>query len=162
MFGPDFLQAMADINFDQHGVNAAAEFANTSASACDMDYHLQKTMYNLSRHSDHCNGALHSLLSTLQWCTRTSKGRLTALRIQCAALWQFAGWCAASRPTLACKFDESVGAALLHEDMHSSVLEMALVTVPALLALLLLVLLGAQCALLGGSPWDDGADVEDA
>ena len=59
LFEPDFLQAMPDINYDQHGVNAATEFANTSASACDVEYHLQKTMYNLSRQSDHCNGALH-------------------------------------------------------------------------------------------------------
>ena len=85
---------------------------------------------------------------------------IVPIRRAALALCPFAGWRAASRPTLACKFDESVGAALLNEDMQSSVLEMALVTVPALLAFLLLLLLGAQCALLGGSPWDDGANVD--
>lgn len=145
----EFLGAMPDITFDKSDTLVRALFQNTSISPCDMEYHLQNQMYNMSRYSRHCNG--------VHYCP--------VLCMFCSVQRPFLKKCtialtgnAASRPSLPCKFHEGLGMALLREDVNSRVVDLALMIVPAVLAFLLIVLLLAQCLLLGGTPWDEEDD----
>lgn len=145
----EFLGAMRDITFDKSDTLVRALFQNTSISACDMEYHLQNQMYNMSRNSRHCNGVHYCPVHVLQFFTAPVRQNKCTIELTGNA---------ASRPSLPCKFHEGLGVALLREDVNSRVVDLALMIVPAVLALLLIVFLLAQCLLLGGTPWDEEDD----